>query len=281
MGSIGPVAGVTRFALDKVQNVLPERAERVVAGARDEDVLLYAGSLAFYALVSVAPLVIATMWVTSLFMADQEVKEAARTLGEVAPKSLGADKALERVAELGTSVGIAAFAGALWPASAYGAGLTRAFDAVSKSRKRRDLKGLKGRGLALVVILPLFVLGGLGGSYLGASVLDSGILRIVGYFLALVGGFGGVALAATAIYLIFPPETPSLGAAARGGAIAAIGISLLSLIFTIYLGVGADFQKHYATSGIAGIVLLGVWLYASNALLLACYKVVEEVERGS
>ncbi len=267
---------ITSFVLDKLQAVLPGPAERVVGRVRDEEILLYAGALAFYALVSVAPLVITTLWITSLFMGDSEVKEAARTLGELAPKELGADRALERVAELGTSLGVAALIGAIWPSTAYGAGLTRAFDRLSKSRKKREMKGLRGRGLALLVILPLFVIGGLGGSYLGASVFDEGALRIIGYAIALLGGFAGVVVACAVIYRIFPVDPAPWDALLKGAATASVGISLLSLAFTAYLSVGADFQKHYATSGIAGVVLLGVWLYLANALLLVGYQTVEE-----
>ncbi len=53
---------------------------------------------------------------------------------------------------------------------------------------------------------------------------------------------------------------------------------MLSLAFSIYLGVGANFKEHYATTGLAGVVLLGVWLFLSNVLVLAGYTVA--LERG-
>jgi uncharacterized BrkB/YihY/UPF0761 family membrane protein len=38
----------------------------------------------------------------------------------------------------------------------------------------------------------------------------------------------------------------------------------------------ANFQDHYATSGLAGIVLLALWLFLSNALVLIGYRVALE-----
>jgi hypothetical protein len=147
----------------------------------------------------------------------------------LSPENIGADQALERVATLGSKLGIASILTALWPATAYGSGLERAFDRLGP-KADRSLEGLRGRGMFLLVILPTFILGSLVGSFLGTVALGtSGVARIVGYVVAL-----------------------------------------------LFVALGANFEAHYATSGLAGLVLLAVWLFLSNALILTGYRVALE-----
>lgn len=263
---------------DRVLSLLPPPARGVAERAREGDVLVYASSLAFYALVSLAPVVVLSLWLMGVVAGDEEVKKLAATLKDLAPRKLGADRALTRVAELGTKIGIPAVVAALWPATAYGAGLKRAFEHVSP-RRRSELRGVRGRALAFLVLLPLFVLGALVGSYAGTTVLGNSVpATLLGWVLALAGAFAFVAVATAVVYRVYAPETFGRGALARGAAACAAGVSLLSLAFTIYLRSGADFQSRYATSGLAAIVLLAVWLFLTNVLLLVGYKIALESE---
>ncbi|HVL64225.1 MAG TPA: YihY/virulence factor BrkB family protein [Actinomycetota bacterium] len=255
---------------------LPGPARAVVRRAREDDILLFASSLAFYAVVSLIPLVIVVLWIVGLFVGDEEVKRLAATVRDVAPEKLGVDRALVRVARLGTGIGLPAVAAALWPATAYGAGLKRAFESLS-SRGRKEMRGLRGRGLAILVLLPLFVLGGLLGAY-GAAALtgDTGVARVLGWALALPGAFIFVVLVVGLIYRVFAPEAFGAPALWRGAAACALGVAILSVFFTIYLGTAANFQERYATSGLAALVLLALWLFLANVLLLVGYKVALE-----
>jgi uncharacterized BrkB/YihY/UPF0761 family membrane protein len=256
---------------------LPKPISDVVDRARGRDIPVFAASLAFYGLVSVLPAVITVLWILGVILGDERVHRAAAELGRVAPSGLGADRALERVADLGTDVGAWSILTALWPASSYGAGLTRSFDNLGP-KKRRNLKGLRGRGLALVALFPLFVVGGLVGSFAGTVFIGrDGAWAVVGWVVALATGFVGVAGAIALIYRIFPPERLSWRAIGFGTALAAGGISVISLLFTIYLNVGANFQQHYATAGLAGIVLLAVWLFLANVFVLIGFQAALEV----
>src|SRR5439155_7634365 len=133
-----------------------------------------------------------------------------------APKNLDVGGFVRRVSNLGTSLGVPALITALWPASSYGAGLRRAFDRLGP-KNPKEPKGLKGRGLALVILLPMFVMGSLIGSYAGTAVLgDSAYNKVLGAVLALVIGFAGTAIASALIYRIFPPERMSLRSILHG-----------------------------------------------------------------
>jgi len=262
--------------LDRVQDRLPAPIERFLKHARAQDVLLYAAALGFYGLVSVVPLTILVMWIVGLVLGDHRTHQLAAELRRVAPKNLGAGQALERVAQLGTQLGVVSTITALWPATAYGSGLERAFDRLSPRADTR-LEGLKGRGLFFLVVLPVFILGSLLGSFAGLEALGSGgAARVIGYAVALAGGFLATGAALILIYRIFPPTRLRWRQVLRATLVAGAGISVLSLAFVAFVSAGANFEQHYATSGLAGIVLLALWLFLSNVLVLVGYRVALE-----
>ena len=268
-----------RSLADRAIGRLPGPLNRLLTHLREEDLLFLSAGLAFYALVSVAPLVIIAFWLTSLVVGDDTVHRTGEDLARLAPAKLGVDRAFERVADTGTGLGVLAVLAALWPATAYGAGLTRAFDRLAG--ESRELEGLRGRGLAsvLVLVLPAVVLAGLAVATVGPRLLGKGALATAaGWALGLALGFLVVASLAALIYRLFTPEAISWGRIVRGAATAAGGVSLVSLGYAVFLQVGADFEKRYATSGLAAVVLLAVWLFLANALLLVGYRVMRQGE---
>jgi membrane protein len=267
---------VSARIMDAIQKRLPGPFHAAIHRARGQDILLYSAALAFYAIVSVIPLTILIMWILSVILGDQRTHQLAQEIRRVSPENIGADQALERVANLGTKLGIVSILTAVWPATAYGSGLERAFDRLGPTADRR-LEGLRGRGLFLLVILPTFILGSLIGSFLGTVALGtSGVVRIVGFVLALATGFVAASVGLVLIYRIFPPTRLSWRQILVAILVGAAGISVLSVLFILFVALGASFQDHYATSGLAGLVLLAVWLFLSNALVLTGYRVARE-----
>lgn len=257
--------------VDRAQERLPKPVGAFIGRLREEDVLLPASGLAFYALVSMAPLLIVSVWVAGLMVGDSRIEQVSQQVKSVAPPGLGLGSLIQQVASEGTSLGLGAVIAALWPATAYGSALVRGFDRLDAG-SRGELRGLQGRGLAIVVILPLFVVGILGAAFLGTTLLQDGLAAsILGQVFAFAFGFVAAFAGATVIYLIFPRQRLPWGRLVRAGALAAALIAVLSLLFVLYLNLGADFEEHYASSTIAGMVLLGVWLFLSNAVLLAVH----------
>ena len=256
------------------------RARRGLAAARAEDVFLYAAALAFYGLISVAPLVVVALWVTSRVVGDAQVHHVADELARVAPPALGVDRALERVADLGTTLGLMAVVAALWPATAYGAALVRVLDRLAGDRAATTLRG-RGAALLLVGLVPVFVLGSLVASYVGSAVLgDTGAEAAVGLGLALVSGFTTTVATVAIIYKVFPSTSPDWRATLRGAVIAAGSISVLSSAYVAYLRLGANFEHRYASDALAAVVLLGFWLFAANTALLLGYRTARGVRRA-
>ena len=249
-----------------------KRAHQAIAHAREDDVFLYSAALAFYGLVSVAPLVVVALWVTSLLVSDSQVHQVADDVGRLAPPDVGADRALEQVANLGATLGLTALVAALWPATAYGSALVRVLDRVAGDRAVNSLRS-RGTALLLVGLVPVLMLGSLLASYAGSTALgDDGVGVVVGLVLALVTGFTATVAAVALVYKVFPRNPLGWPATVRGALVAAGIISVLSVGYVAYLRFGANFERQYASTALAAVVLLGLWLFAANIALVVGFR---------
>lgn len=250
----------------------PRTWRRWVVAARADDVFLYASALAFYGLTSVAPLVVVALWVTSLLASDAQVHDIADDLARLAPAALGADRAFERIADLGIGLGLLAVAAALWPATAYGSALTRVLDRLGRHPATTGLRG-RGAALVLVALVPVLMLASLVGSYAGAATLDdSGPHIILGLVLAVASGFAATIATVAVIYRVFPRRPPPWAATLKGAVMAAGSISMLSAAYAAYLRLGVNFERRYASDALAAVILLGLWLLAANTALLLAFR---------
>jgi membrane protein len=252
---------------------LPPTLQMFVDEARESELLLFAGGLAFYGLISLAPFVVLGFWMAGGIVGEDGLERLGERLDEIAPGGATPSNTIESLADVGTGVGLGALAVALWPATAYGSGLVRAFDRISH-RPDRSVQGLRGRAKALlfVVLLPVFILGALGAAYFGAALFDDGVqLMVLGWIAALILGFVAAFVALGVIYVVFGPDHLEPKAVAQGAGAAAGVIAVMSLGYVVYLGQGADFEERVAGTGLATLVLLSLWLYLANAILLGGY----------
>ena len=267
---------------DAVEERLPGPMAAVVRRLRSEDVFLLSAGLSFYALVSVVPFAVLVLWLVSLITGKARVREVADELARHLPAKLGVENALERVADLGVGLGLGALAALLWPATAYGAGLRRCFARLADD-KEEEVKGLHGRALALglIGVVPALALAGLVAAYFGTALVgDRGVAQVAGWVLGLAFGFAASTAAVGFIYRLFAPISLGWQSIARGATAAAAAISVVSLGYVIFLNSGVDFERRYATSGLAAVVLLAFWLFMTNALILVGFQIAQEV-RGS
>ena len=256
---------------DRIRRRLPSWLVPAVREGIAFEIFPFASGLAFYALVSLVPLLILTVWLASLIMPDREIRELAGQVSRLAPPNLGAGRAVLRIADLGTTVGVASIVGALWPASSYGAGLKRAFVHLSIVDWERH-PGLRGRGLLLIFLLPLFVIGSLVGAMGVTGLFTDGLIRVVGWIVALPAAFVAAWVATIVIYRMFPPDVLSWGRIVRGAGFAAAGVAVLSVIFAVSVEL-TNFRDQYAVSAVAVIVLVALWLFWANVLVLLGYRV--------
>jgi membrane protein len=265
---------------DHIQRWLPPPIRGIVARAREDDILLLSAGLAFYAVISIVPLTLLVVSVVALILGDQRIQQLAEAAGRMAPRDLAVDELIKQIAHVATRASIVAFVTGLWPATSYGAGVSRAFNDLSP-RKESTMRGLRGRGLLLIVILPVFLLGALVGSYAGSQALGGSTLgRIAGAVIALLTGFLGGAIAMILIYRIFPPVRLPWNRIVVATGFTAASLAFVSLAFVLYLAVGANFQEHYASSGLATFIMLAVWVFLGQVLMLVGYKMAMEGEQA-
>lgn len=266
--------------LDELEDRLPESAVDVAERLRQGDVLLFAGGLAFYSLVSVIPTLLLLAWMTGSLIGEDRIERLAERIDDLAPGDVDIEEFVRTLLEVGTGVGLVALLVALWPATAFGGGLVRALDALSVDRDPA-LHGLRGRARALVVlvVLPLFVLGGLGAGYLSVGLLeDGGLLTAIGWAVAIVSGTAVTWAAIAALYWWFGPAELNVRALLSGAGGAALAIAVMSLGYLVYLSYGTNWEERVAGTGLAAVVLLCLWLYLTNLLLLAGYCVALAVD---
>lgn len=258
---------------EKVLTHAPKKVQAIAEAVREKDIPLYAASLAFYSIISLVPLLIVVLWISGAIVGDDKLARVAEILGKAGSSNAETTKALKRLLDVRAGVGIFSIITGLWPASSYGAGLQRAFNELAPGR-RKKLSGLRGRGLLLLALIPVFVVGSLGASFAGTTLLGKGTAAtIAGWFLALVLGFGATAVGAGLIYKIFPPTPLQWSSIVKASLVTAAGVSVLSLAFTMYLNLGGNFAQHYATAGVTTFVFAALWIFAANAMLLVGFAV--------
>ena len=251
---------------------LPRRLQRLLPQLRDRDVLASASSLAFYGLVSALPLLLLTVGLATAVAGQDAV---IRFVNQAPPSGAqGARQFLDQIARNGSAVTLPTVLFTLWPATAYGGGLRRAL--LTASGRDESIPRLRGRlrGLGLLLLLPALLLAGVPLAFVLTNLSGDGPLAtVLGWLLALAGGtlLGG--LVTTALYHAFSPQSLGWRETASGALSAAAATALFSVGFVGYLRV-ADLEQRFGGGTIGIVVLLGVWLFVANALLLAGYQAV-------
>ncbi|MGY2079810.1 YihY/virulence factor BrkB family protein [Modestobacter sp. SYSU DS0657] len=251
---------------------LPRPVVRFGRWLRSPELSTVSASLAFYAMISLPPMVLIAFWVAGVFVSDETLQGLGSEVDGQTPQQLPVGDVLRELIDIASQVGVFAVVGAVWPATAYGAALARAFSRVAPESQRR-IQGWRGRLLALAIIaaLPVVVFGALAALYLVPRLLGSG------WWLTALLGAGAFAVLTAVIGLVFALyrlrdahwSDLAIGALTASGLVA-VGTAG----YLVYLEFFADFSQRYGSSWLATAVLLGLWLLLGNAVLLVGYRVM-------
>ena len=256
---------------------LPAPYRGLVQRLVDRDVLLAASSLAFYGVISSLPLMVISLAVARGVLGDTTIGQLAQTASSTGAQGMG--RLASDLVEAARSFHWAVVVVFLWPATAYGGGLRRALREIQGADE--PLPGLKGRaiGLLLVLVLPAIVLAGIPLSFTLTRLGGDGALQsVLGLLLALGGGTLAGTVVVTILYQAFTTtrSLPWRTTVPIAAVVAALS-SLLSLGFLAYLRV-ADLEQRYGNGVLALLLLFGVWMLATNVLLLAGYHGIAELD---
>ncbi|MGE0321973.1 MAG: YihY/virulence factor BrkB family protein [Polyangiaceae bacterium] len=261
---------------------------RVINRARENDVPMVAGSVAFFCVLALLPLSIAAISVYGLVFDRHDVVTQMQSLTRVLPwraRQLLAQELLRIVDSptLGAQLSLG-LVFSLWSASS---GTQALIEGLSLARGKRDTRSyLRLRALAILMTLGMLLLGGL---MLGWAALTPGVW-------ARFGLHGAAASVAQVLRQLFLPVAVAGGLAAvyryapdgyvrRWSNVipAAVVGTLLWLAASVGLSV---FLSHVASFGrtygaLAGVIGLFLWFYLSALAVLIGAQVEAEVSPRS
>lgn len=257
---------------------MPARARRVAGWLRSDEFITTSSSLAFYAMISVPPMVLIALWVTGAVVADETLQELGGQVEQSAPDSLPVGEVVRSLVDLAADAGALSVLAAAWPATTYGAALGRAFENVAP-RSPDELPGWKGRLLALVLVaaLPLVVVGGVAVLYVVPRLLDDRPGSLTAGLA--VGGVLALAALVALVFQLYAVRHTTWRDVLVGAGVATAAITAVSGAYLLYLQV-ADFEQRYGRTWLATAVLLGLWLLLVHAMLLLGYRVMLRRARG-
>ena len=255
---------------------VPQPVRRFARWLRSPEFITTSASLAFYAMISLPPMVLLAFWVAGWFVDESSLQDLGSQVTSQAPDQLPVADVLRALIDVAAQTGPLAAVAAVWPATTYGAALARGFSDIAPKAERR-IRGWKGRLLALVIIaaLPLAVFSGLATLYLVPRLLGGGVWLQLSLGLGTVTVVGlGIAL----IYGLFELSDTRWHDIALGAGTAVGLVALTTGGYLVYLQF-ADFTERYGPTTLATAVLLGLWLLLGNAALLAGYRVMSRRAR--
>ncbi len=240
----------------------------VADGVQSDRITFIAAGLAYYALISLVPLLLLALVVTSIFgdtaLVDAIVVEATRTLGEGVGSVLA--EALTGAAGRGgaTVFGLGVL---LWSGLKLFRGLDIAFSDVygnpgpesigEQLRNAAVTLGAVGVGVAATVVVGV-VIAGLG---IASFLAGYDALGLVGTATLVVT----LTVAFLPIYYLLPGTEMSLREAIPGAAFAAVGWTALQTGFRIYASVAGSYEAYGL---LGGVLLLVTFLYFGGLVLL-------------
>jgi membrane protein len=265
------------------------RLKRVRQRMRTLNVSLLAAGVAFWATLSIFPMLIALVMVYGLVANPADVtRQIDNALSGLSPaaKSLVGDQV---AAVAGTRSGalslglVLSLVVLLWTASS---GAQNFMKAVTVAFEQDETRGFaRLRGTALLLAVAAIVLGVVLVALVGVvpavitHVLSSPgltwlVLVVEGLLLLLVL-WAVIAM----LYRVTPAERPAGWRWSSPGAlVAALAIVAFSVVFAVYVNRFGNYQKTYGT--LAGAIVLMLWLYYSAYVLLLGALVDAEAARG-
>lgn len=236
-------------------------ARSLVTVVRDEQLTFLAAAIAYYAFVSIIPLLLVALAVASAVAGEALATEVLSLIGEFLTPQ--AATLIEGALVTGTGRGGATIVGLvvlLWSSLRVFRGLDIAFSRVYGQQAPI--------GLVEQVRDALLVLGAIGLG-LGATVLLGTVLPLSDVPLPTYSGPLGLVVVLSVVFLpiyyVFPDSGVNIREAIPGAVFAGGGWTLLSIGFSVYAARAASFQLY----GIIGAVLVVLtWFYFGGLLVL-------------
>lgn len=263
---------------DAMVQRLPRRVRPVVRRLSDRNLLTSASSLAFYGLISALPTLMVAFAAVGAVAGEQTLSSFVDQAAASGPQ--GTEDILERLVAHSDGINLVTLLLIVWPATAYGAGLRRVLVTSSRRDDPVGLTGLLGRlrALSFVVALPLLLLAGMPLVFVLTTLSgDGAFATILGWVLALAAAVVLAAAMITLLYQTFAPDDLGLRESVKAALLSSTAMALFSVAFVAYLNLG-NVEDRFGGGTTAIVILLGLWLFVANIVLLAGYHAVSALE---
>jgi membrane protein len=259
--------------------------KRSMKSVKEDQVPLLSAGVAFYALLSLFPLVIAAVSIYGLVADPKAVQDQIHNLTEMlSPETakLVGDQLVQVTSGAGGALGLATVLGiltALWSASsgmkALITGVNLAYDE-SETRKF-----VKLRGTALLFTLGAMALMGVAlATIVGYPPIADDLPTVLRWLVAIVRFLilGGLLVVALGVVYRFAPDRdqPKWTWVSPGSLVATLLWVLATIGFAIYANLFGNYNKTYGA--LAGVIILMFWLFISAFVVLFGAELNTEME---
>jgi membrane protein len=260
-------------------------AKRTAKEVKNDQVPLLAAGVAFYALLSLFPAIIAGVSIYGLVADPSTVRDQIAKLTEtLSPETatLVGEQLKQVTSGAGGALGLATVIGiltALWSASsgmkALITGVNLAYD------ETETRKFLKLRGLALLLTLGAMVLVGVAlATIVGYPPIADTLPTVLRWVLAIVrfAILGGLLVVGLAVLYRYAPDRdqPRWSWVSWGSGIATLLWVLATVGFSLYANFFGNYNKTYGA--LAGVIILMFWLFLSAFVVLVGAELNTEME---
>ena len=249
-----------------VRDVAADAREALVASYRlasDRELTLLAAGFAYYAFVSLIPLVLLALVVGSILGGEELAQQLVESAGDLLPEAGDEIVTAALTTEAGRAeASIVALAVATWGGLKVVRGLSKAFDEVYGEAGEDSL--LEEVRDGIVIVLTIAVALGLMivmGVILGLLAGELPFVGVVSWAVLIVGLFA----AFLPVYYVLPPIRVRLTEIVPGAAFAAVGWTILQVGFQLYAANAAQYEAYGA---IGAVLLFVTWLYFAGILVL-------------
>ena len=239
-------------------------ARSVVATAQERNVTFLAASFAYYAFVSLIPLLLLTLVIGSIVGGEAFAQQLVSQVSDVLSSS-GQELIVEAVTNENGRAGasVVGVVTLIWSGLKVFRGIDLAFDEVYEGDADTSLLEQVKNGLAVVLAtgLAVVLMVAISAAIGFADGLGLPFVSVWGRLALLVG----LTLAFLPIYYVMPPVPVTVREVLPGTVVAAVGWTLLQVLFQIYSRNAGSYEAYGV---LGGILLFLTWLYFAGTLLL-------------
>lgn len=263
----------------------PARIVRdAIAGFLAHDAMRYAGSMAYFAILSLVQLIVLGIVVFSLFLGEGPARdlliERVSTVTPVDAETIGA--VIDATIESRGGMTIVSVAFLVWASlgifNSVSHGIARAFD----TAPRRGFGGEQLMGMLLMGLTGALVIGSVvigvvveAVERLAAELPGQASGNAVGWLAGTALPIALVAAAFAVVYRVVPNRTVTWRQALMGAAAATVAWTVLRIGFTWYATSVADYRSAFGP--ISAFITLLVFLYFGSLVVLAGAEIVHAI----